>query len=165
MPQPATASRDISIDLLWMECIVAAEIGSHQVLALGSALDGFSTTLLAGGSRIYGAAVSVCHICRAPTYCLSPGNNVDQSQSDDFSSAPMLLCQCYKSSCDAEVSLCIPFGLPRMVCIDATDFEAHPMVHWENLWLYSGVGSCVCSNGLWTLVGFDLSPAGMDKGR
>ena len=44
-------------------------------------------------------------------------------------------------------------------------FRSAPMVQWETCWLYSAVGSRVCSNGLWTLVGFDLSPAGMDKGR
>ena len=44
-------------------------------------------------------------------------------------------------------------------------FRNAPRVQWETFGLYSGVDSCVCSNGLWTLMGFELSQAGMDKGR
>ena len=33
--------------------------------------------------------------------------------------------QCYKYTCDAVASLCIPYGLPRMVCIAAAHFEMH----------------------------------------
>ena len=68
VPQPAAVSRHISFGVPWMVCTVAAEIGSHQVLALGSALDGISSTLLAFGSHIYGGQPSLRAIFAHPFY-------------------------------------------------------------------------------------------------